>query len=101
MCSTMVKFASDQSGLKEALRLADFFQKDNRGRRAWDAVQSLLGSGKDEDNNPNLVKLDKKTGEKERIFYGYLATVFDVDKVDFETRKKVAIESKRGYKPLQ
>ncbi|KAK3042152.1 hypothetical protein RJ639_001272 [Escallonia herrerae] len=95
---TLVKFAGDQSGLKEALRLAEFFEKENHGRSRWAAVQSLT-SGKDEESNPNLVKVDKKTGERERIFYGYLGTVLDLEKVDFETRKKLVIESARDYKP--
>ncbi|KAL7210207.1 hypothetical protein ACSBR1_031717 [Camellia fascicularis] len=97
---TLVKFAGDQSGLKEAVRLAEFFEKENHGRRNWTHVQSLA-SGKDEENNPNLVKVDEKTGEKKRIFYGYLGTVVDLDKMDFETRKKAVIESRREYKPTK
>lgn len=60
-----------------------------------------MASNKNEENNPNLVRVDKRTGEKERIFYGYVGTVFDLDKVDPETRKKVLIESVREYKPSQ
>ncbi|GFS36707.1 hypothetical protein Acr_00g0047570 [Actinidia rufa] len=88
----------DLAGLKEAVRLAEFFEKQNHGRMGWAHVQSLT-SGKDSEDNPNLVKLDEKTGEKTRILYGYLGTVFDLDKVDFETRKKTAVESRREYKP--
>nr|GLL43697.1 uncharacterized protein LOC109175562 [Ipomoea trifida] len=93
---TLVKFASDQSGLKEALRLTEYFLKDNRGRNGWSRVQPLT-LVKDEENNPDLVKVDQRTGEKKRVFYGYLATVSDMDKVDFETRKKVSIESIREF----
>lgn len=93
-----VQFAGDQSGLKEALRLAEFLQKENHGRMNWARIQSLT-AGKDIENDPNLVKLDEKTGEKARILYGYLGTVWDLDKVDFETRKKTVIESRREYKP--
>ncbi|KAJ6771595.1 RNA RECOGNITION MOTIF XS DOMAIN PROTEIN [Salix koriyanagi] len=32
---TLVKFGGDQSGLKEAMRLAEHFEKDNRGHKAW------------------------------------------------------------------
>lgn len=95
---TLVKFSGDQSGLKEAVRLSEFFEKENHGRKGWARVQPLL-PGRDSENNPNLVKVDERTGEKKRIFYGYLATASDLDKVDFETRKKVLIESKREYKP--
>jgi hypothetical protein len=55
--------------------------------------------GKDDENNPNLVKVDERKGEKLRILYGYLGTAFDLDKLDLETRKKVVLESRREYKP--
>ncbi|KAJ6889683.1 hypothetical protein NC651_023431 [Populus alba x Populus x berolinensis] len=93
---TLVKFGGDQSGLKEAVRLADHFEKDNRGREAWGCIQPLM-FGKDDEKNPNLVKVDR-SGEKNRILYGYLATVADLYKVDFETRKKVMIESHQEHK---
>lgn len=94
---TLVKFAVDQSGLKEAMRLAEHFEKENHGRKDWARVLSQT-LGKDDENNPNLVKIDEKR-EKRRVFYGYLGTAFDLDKVDFDTRKKVVIESRREYKP--
>ncbi|KAJ7980043.1 Protein SUPPRESSOR OF protein SILENCING 3-like protein [Quillaja saponaria] len=94
---TLIKFAGDQSGLKEAMRLAEYFEKDNHGRKAWARMQPLT-LGKDDENNPNLVKVDEKGG-KNRILYGYLGTAFDLDKVDFDTRKKIVIESWREFKP--
>ncbi|PIA31766.1 hypothetical protein AQUCO_04900213v1 [Aquilegia coerulea] len=95
---TLVKFAADQSGLKEAMRLAEFFEKDYHGRIGW-ARALTSKSGRDDENNPNLVKVDEKTREKQRILYGYLATVSDLEVVDFETRKKSSIESKRELRP--
>lgn len=91
---TLVKFAGDQSGLKDAVRLAEYFEKDSRGRKVWARVQPL-SLGKDDENNPSLVTVDQRTGEKKRILYGYLGTASDLDKVDFETRKKAVIESRR------
>ncbi|TKY51161.1 Zinc finger-XS domainprobable mediator of RNA polymerase II transcription [Spatholobus suberectus] len=95
---TLVKFAGDQSGFKEAIRLAEHFEKENHGRKDWARVQSQT-LGKDDENNTNLVKVDEKKGEKRRVLYGYLGTAFDLDKVDFDTRKKAVIESRREYKP--
>ncbi|KAG6764459.1 hypothetical protein POTOM_031928 [Populus tomentosa] len=92
---TLVKFGGDQSGLKEAIRMAEYFEKDNHGRKAWGCLQPVT-LGKDDDKNPSLVKVDR-SGEKTRILYGYLATAADLCKVDFETRKKVVIESLREY----
>lgn len=94
---TLVKFAGDQSGLKDAVRLAEYFEKDSRGRKVWARVQPL-SLGKDDENNPSLVTVDQRTGEKKRILYGYLGTASDLDKVDFETRKKAVIESQREIK---
>ncbi|KAI5580197.1 hypothetical protein BDE02_08G139000 [Populus trichocarpa] len=92
---TLVKFGGDQSGLKEATRMAEYFEKDNHGREAWGCLQPVT-LGKDDEKNPSLVKVDR-SGEKTRILYGYLATAADLYKVDFETRKKVVIESLREY----
>ncbi|KAL8105096.1 uncharacterized protein LOC141677915 [Apium graveolens] len=89
---TLVKFVGDQSGLKEATRLGEFFEKDKHGRRGWAGV-----SNKAAENNPNLVRIDKNTGEKERILFGYLATVSDFDKIDQDTKTRVEIVSKRDY----
>lgn len=94
---TLVKFAGDQSGLKDAVRLAEYFEKDSRGRKVWARVQPL-SLGKDDENNPSLVTVDQRTGDKKRILYGYLGTASDLDKVDFETRKKAVIESWREIK---
>lgn len=95
---TLMKFSGDQAGLKEAIQLAEFFERDNRGRKTWTRLQPLTLGSKDDENNPNLVRYDEKSRERKRVFYGYLGTAFDLDKVDFDTRKKVAIESKREYK---
>ncbi|XVF38229.1 hypothetical protein REPUB_Repub20aG0082100 [Reevesia pubescens] len=94
---TVVKFGGDQSGLKDAIRLADDFERENRGRKGWSHVQPLT-LGKDDEKNPSLVKVDERSGEKKRIFYGYLGTVADLDKVDFEMRKRIVIESQREHK---
>ncbi|KAK2404839.1 protein SUPPRESSOR OF GENE SILENCING [Trifolium repens] len=95
---TLVKFAGDKSGLEAAMRLAEHFKKENHGRKDWARVQAQT-LGKDDENNPNLVKVDERKGEKMRILYGYLGTAFDLDKLDFETRKKIELESRREYKP--
>ncbi|KAK4355599.1 hypothetical protein RND71_024570 [Anisodus tanguticus] len=95
---TLVKFASDQSGFMEAMWLAEYFEKDNRGKNGWARLQPLtLGNG--DENNPDLCKFDHRTGEKKRVFYGYLGTVNDLENVDFDFRKKITIASRLDYKP--
>ncbi|MQM20308.1 hypothetical protein Taro_053325, partial [Colocasia esculenta] len=90
---TVVKFAGNRVGLKEAERLAEFFDKENHGRKGWDRAHASR-SGDDDEKNPALMKVDEKTGEKKRIIYGYLATAFDLDEVDTEMRKKTIIKSR-------
>ncbi|OAY55765.1 uncharacterized protein LOC110611995 [Manihot esculenta] len=93
---TIIKFSGDHLGLKEAFRLAEHFEKENHGRKAWGRIQPIT-LGKDDEKNPNLVKVER-SGEKKRILYGYLGTASDLHKVDFETKKKVSIESQREYR---
>lgn len=85
---TLIKFVADQSGLREALRLAELLEKSNHGRQGWAGVQSLK-SAKDKENHPSLVTVDPKTGERDRILYGYLGTASDLDRIDTETKRKI------------
>ncbi|XP_027165300.1 uncharacterized protein LOC113765354 [Coffea eugenioides] len=96
---TLIKFGADQSGLKEAVQLAEYFEKEKRGRNGWAHIESLNLGKDDDDSNPNLVKVDEMTREKKRIFYGYLATITDMDKLDPDTRKKSVIQSRRDWMP--
>eukprot|EP00262_Sarcandra_glabra_P010985 TRINITY_DN26697_c0_g1_i1.p1 TRINITY_DN26697_c0_g1~~TRINITY_DN26697_c0_g1_i1.p1 ORF type:complete len:575 (+),score=84.96 TRINITY_DN26697_c0_g1_i1:220-1944(+) len=94
---TVVKFAEDRSGLKEAERLAEFFEKESHGRRGWARAQDSQTGKDDDEKNPDLVKVDEKTGEKKRIFYAYFGTAADLDKVDFDMKKKAVIKSRREF----
>lgn len=92
-----VRFSGNEEGLKEALNLAAYFDRERRGRKEWARVQPVM-LGKDDESNPNLMKSDPKSGERKRIFYGHLANVADLDKVTFEIRKKVSIASMREFR---
>lgn len=90
---TIVKFSCDRSGLKEAMKLAEYFQSRNRGRSNWALVQPLTLCP-DEEDNPGLVKVDPVTRQKKRVFYGYMANVSDLDQIEQNLRKRVSIESR-------
>ncbi|XP_068650768.1 uncharacterized protein [Aristolochia californica] len=92
---TIVKFANNLDGLKEAERLVEYFERENHGRNSWARAQASSQSVEDDEKNPYLVKLDEKTREKKRILYGYLGTASDLDKVDFDMKKKAIIKSRR------
>lgn len=91
---TLIKFAANQSGLREAFRLAEFLEKSEHGRQGWAVVQSLK-STKDKESHPSLVTVDPKTGEKDRILYEYLGTASDLDRIKPQHKRKIVFESKR------
>uniref|UniRef100_A0A1J3F8I4 XS domain-containing protein n=1 Tax=Noccaea caerulescens TaxID=107243 RepID=A0A1J3F8I4_NOCCA len=91
---TLFRFAGDDSGLMQAMRMAECFEKMNRGRKSWAKVPPFT-PGIDDEKNRSIVEVDDRTGEKKRVLYGYLATIADLDKVDMETKKKTTIESLR------
>lgn len=91
---TLFRFAGDDSGLMQAMRMAECFEKMNRGRKSWAKVPPFT-PGQDDEKNRSIVEVDDRTGEKKRVLYGYLATIADLDKVDMETKKKTTIESLR------
>lgn len=93
---TIVQFTKTESGLKEAEGLVKYFEMQNHDRKGWARAQPTRSSG-DEDRNPLLVKMDDRTGEKKRIFYGYMATISDIDEVDIDTKKRASIKSRREF----
>ncbi|KAK4755745.1 hypothetical protein SAY87_009502 [Trapa incisa] len=93
---TLIKFAGSESGLREAMKLAEHFEKESHGRKGWARLQPLT-LGENDDHNPNLVRVDGRTGEKRRIFYGFLGIAADLEKLDFDSRKKMSIESREDH----
>uniref|UniRef100_A0A0D9VPS8 XS domain-containing protein n=1 Tax=Leersia perrieri TaxID=77586 RepID=A0A0D9VPS8_9ORYZ len=94
---TLVKFANSPAGLKEAERLAEFLERQDRGRIGWSRAQA--SQSLDSDNSPLLVKTDNRTGEKKRILYGYLAISSDMDELDSDSRKRASLKSRREFDP--
>lgn len=93
---TIVEFTKTESGLKEAERLVNYFEMQNHDRKGWARAQPTRSSG-DDDQNPLLVKMDDRSGKKKRIFYGYMATISDIDDVDIGTKKHASLKSKREF----
>ncbi|CAN8270422.1 unnamed protein product [Cochlearia groenlandica] len=91
---TLFKFAGDDTGLREAMRMAEYFEKTNRGRKGWARIQPVAPN-KDDEKIHGLVEVDERTGDKRRVLYGYLANITDMDNIDMETKKKTTIESLR------
>ncbi|KAG8090711.1 hypothetical protein GUJ93_ZPchr0011g27459 [Zizania palustris] len=90
--SMLVKFAGSLAGLNEAERLAQIFGNQGHGRAEWCRVRNIPPSA-DGGSNPLLVKVDTK-GEQTWVLYGYLATAWDLDMLDPESKQNAAIKSR-------
>uniref|UniRef100_N1QP89 Uncharacterized protein n=1 Tax=Aegilops tauschii TaxID=37682 RepID=N1QP89_AEGTA len=93
---TLIKFANNPSGLKEAERLAEFFERQDHGRVGWSRAQATHNL--DPDTNPMLVETDSR-GEKKRILYGCLAISSDLDELDSDSRKRATVKSIKEFDP--
>uniref|UniRef100_A0A0E0J3L5 XS domain-containing protein n=1 Tax=Oryza nivara TaxID=4536 RepID=A0A0E0J3L5_ORYNI len=91
--SMLVKFASSLAGLSEAERLAQSLEKQGHGRAEWYRVRSVP-PGADGGSNPLLVKVGVK-GERTWVLYGYLATAWDLDALDLESKQNAVIKSRK------
>ncbi|XP_051182988.1 uncharacterized protein [Lolium perenne] len=93
---TLIKFANNPAGLKEAERLAEFLERQDHGRVGWSRVQATHSL--DPDTSPLLVETDNR-GEKKRILYGYLAISSDLDELDSDSRKRATLKSRNEFDP--
>lgn len=94
---TLIKFANNPTGLKEAERLAEFLERQEHGRVGWSRAHATHSI--DSDQNPLLVETDIRTGERKRILYGYLAIASDLDELDSDSRKRAFLKSRREFDP--
>ncbi|MCD7471218.1 hypothetical protein HAX54_011536 [Datura stramonium] len=90
----MVKFSATLSGLEEAVRLSEIYAHRKHGREEFLRISSgHSGSSEDETKEPLTDKVGK-------ILYGYLGIAEDLDKVDFETKKRSSVRSKKQIKDI-
>ncbi|KAL3354435.1 hypothetical protein AABB24_018871 [Solanum stoloniferum] len=90
----MVKFSATLSGLEEAVRLCDIYAHRKHGRAEFQRISSgHSGNNDDETKEPLTDKVGK-------ILYGYLGIAEDLDKVDFETKKRSSVRSKKQIKDI-
>lgn len=90
----MVKFSATLSGLEEAVRLADIYAHRKHGRPEFQRIGSgHSGNNDDETKEPLTDKVGK-------ILYGYLGIAEDLDKIDFEMKKRSSVRSKKQIKDI-
>ncbi|XP_024991797.1 uncharacterized protein LOC112525768 isoform X2 [Cynara cardunculus var. scolymus] len=87
-CSMMlVKFLGTFSGLQEAERIHQYFAMNKHGRKEVEQMSYSKGKSKGENGNGD------KDGEG--VVFGYMGIAEDLDKVDFDTKRKCSIKSKK------
>eukprot|EP01018_Ginkgo_biloba_P033071 Gb_05458 [translate_table: standard] len=97
----LVKFLSTFAGFQEAERLHKYFEGHHRGRKKWLHVQSSSHTSQEiDDEDPDLVRIDKETKEKKRVLYGYIAIAGDLEKVDFDTRKRTLVKTRKDIETI-
>ncbi|WVZ50971.1 hypothetical protein U9M48_002168, partial [Paspalum notatum var. saurae] len=89
--SMQARFPASLDGLNKASRLVELFERQGHGRAAWAHIRSIAPTSDGASNNPMLVKVDGK-GERTWVLYGYLATVWDLDMLDAESKQNATDE---------
>ncbi len=87
----LVQYPPSLQGLEEADRLHEHFEKNGRSRKDWCSIQPFwhgLPGHDDLEEGPDFLRIDKETQIKQRVFYGYLATAADLDKVQQPINRK-------------
>jgi hypothetical protein len=91
--SMQVKFPATLDGLNKASQLVELFENAGHGRAAWARTRSIASTVEGA-NNPMLVKVDGK-GVLTWVLYGYLATAWDLDILDAESKQNATIKSRK------
>jgi hypothetical protein len=91
--SMQVKFPATLDGLNKASQLVELFENAGHGRAAWARTRSIASTAEGV-NNPMLVKVDGN-GELTWVLYGYLATAWDLDILDAESKQNATIKSRK------
>lgn len=90
----VVKFLGTFSGLQDAEKLQKYFSEKKRGRIDFEKI--AYGKGK------SIKKRDgKKGGELDELAqYGYMGISEDLDLVDYDTKRKCSIKSKKEIRDI-
>jgi hypothetical protein len=91
--SMQVKFPATLDGLNKASQLVELFENAGHGRAAWARTRSIASTVEGA-NNPMLVKVDGK-GVLTWVLYGYLATAWDLDILDAESKQNATVKSRK------
>lgn len=90
----VVEFTGRLSGLQEAERLHRFYADNNHGRAEFPQVESRSNGshGGGTESAP--------VSKVENILYGYLGIAEDLDKLDFDAKKRRLVKSRKEIKDI-
>ncbi|CAK9134779.1 unnamed protein product [Ilex paraguariensis] len=92
-----VKFLGTFSGLQDAEKLHKYFAENKRGRKDFERITYGRSKNSRSDKREGEMKGDEV---EELLLYGYMGIAEDLDKVDFDTKRKCSIKSKKEIQDL-
>ena len=92
----VVKFLGTFSGLEDAGKLHNYFAEKNHGRA--DLEKTNYNNGKSSNGREAGTRSTDKP--EEVVLYGYMGIAEDLDKLDFDTKRRCLIQSKREIQEL-
>ncbi|KAI3992369.1 hypothetical protein MKX01_030090 [Papaver californicum] len=90
----VVTFNSTFSGMQEAQRLHNYYTDKKRGRADFLRINSKSGE-KSEESHGELAK-----NVSHDVLYGYMGTAEDLDKLDFGSKSKCIVKSKKDIQAI-
>ncbi|XP_057955806.1 uncharacterized protein LOC131149398 [Malania oleifera] len=90
----VVTFSGTFSGLQEAERLHRFYAESKHGRAEFRQIDPKSGNGCGGGTQEGAVE------KVEHVLYGYLGLAGDLDKIDFETKKRCVVKSKKDIQAI-
>uniref|UniRef100_A0A5B6ZBJ2 XS domain-containing protein n=1 Tax=Davidia involucrata TaxID=16924 RepID=A0A5B6ZBJ2_DAVIN len=92
----LVKFLGTFSGLQGAERLHNSFAENKHGRTDFERIASSKGKSSDSGEGGK-----QGCSVEELVLYGYMGIAEDLDKVDYDTKRKCTIKSRKEIKDLE
>jgi len=96
----LVKFSPTFSGLQEAERLHKYCEDNHCGRNDWLQVQPLHKSQQNLSEDSDLLQADGDAKDNKKPFYGYIGIAGDLEKVDFDTKKRTLVKSRKDIEAI-
>lgn len=96
----LVKFSPTFSGLQEAERLHKYCEDNHCGRSDWLQVQSQHESQQNLSEDSDLLQADGNVKDNKKQFYGYIGIAGDLEKVDFDTKKRTLVKSRKDIEAI-